>query len=82
MPENRKAPWRYLPKLGARLQIAFGDPQELNIALREKVGSWREDMKQGETNLKSVGEHHAELTAIVERAIDSLGSEVCKLRNK
>jgi hypothetical protein len=81
MPENRKAPWRYLPKLGAPLHIAFGDSQELNLALREKLESWRQDKKEGETNFKSVSAHHAELTAIVERAIDNLGSKVSKLRN-
>jgi hypothetical protein len=82
MPENRKAPWRYLPKLGAPLHIAFGDPQDLSLALREKLGSWSQDKKQEETNFKSVSAHHAELTAIVERAIDNLGNKVRTLKNK
>ena len=37
MPENRPLPWKYIPRLGCKLSITFGDPlsaQDIQVALR------------------------------------------------
>ena len=37
MPENRSFPWKYIPRLGVKLSITFGDPlspQDIQAALQ------------------------------------------------
>ena len=37
MPEGRSFPWKYIPKLGCKLSITFGEPllpEEIKVALR------------------------------------------------
>lgn len=82
MPEDRKAPWRYLPKLGAQIRITFGDPHETALALREARDAWRQERPAGVSDPKSLQTHHAELTAIIERSIDSLGHKARNLTDK
>lgn len=78
MPDDRKAPWKYIPKIGAKLQIAFDNPTELTHAIQKQ----REMRTQETSDPERVQAYHADLTAIVEHAIDSLGSKVAKLSDK
>jgi len=37
MPEHRSFPWKYIPRVGVKLSVTFGDPllpQDIQVALR------------------------------------------------
>jgi monolysocardiolipin acyltransferase len=72
MPEGRSFPYNYLPRLGKHLSVTFGDPvdpRELNKAL--------EDLRTSEsTNTDMVAKTRIEVTAVVHRAVETLGRSV------
>jgi len=56
MPEGRRAPWKYLPRPGARLSVTFGaplSPAVVRAAVSEESASasgmalWRDDDRDG-----------------------------------
>ncbi|KIJ70447.1 hypothetical protein HYDPIDRAFT_77501 [Hydnomerulius pinastri MD-312] len=74
MPEHRPFPYKYFPKMGIKLGVAFGDPipsEKLTAALsvlRRDRGS--------STHTEQMDQVRSEVTAIIQRAVENLGRKV------
>jgi monolysocardiolipin acyltransferase len=87
MPEGRRAPWKFLPRPGARLSVTFGAPLS-PAAVRAKMASgielelepWHDgEGKQQQSRQVKVGgevEVRIALTELVQRAVEGLGRQV------
>jgi monolysocardiolipin acyltransferase len=81
MPEGRQAPWKYLPRPGARLSVTFGTPVPpsavrgaLGIATREEVVSRvtaEVDMRQSKDRAARIA-----ITEVLQHAVEALGRQV------
>jgi hypothetical protein len=71
MPADRGFP-KFLPR-PAKLQVVFDKPDALTSALNVRRGLWKERHTSPPEKLRSF---HAELTAIVEHGLDSLGNRI------
>lgn len=68
MPEGRRFPWKYIPRLGVKLSVTFGEPlspEEIKAALRAL--SWEEDAQKPLHRARMPANSHAEK---VDRAVD------------
>jgi len=81
MPEGRPFPYNYLPRLGTRVSVTFGQPfpaeqfqKAMNSLPADKVAGLREN-PQGtiDTDIERV---RIEMTTIIHRAVESLGLSV------
>jgi len=72
MPTARGFP-RFLPR-PAELQIVFGKPDALTLDLDACRELWKHSLRTSPLN--EARALHAELTAIVERGLDSLGNRL------
>jgi hypothetical protein len=79
MPADRGFP-KFLPR-PAELQVVFDKPDTLTSALNARRGLWKEGLTD-HTSPPEIEGFHAELTAIVEHGLDSLGNRVPSLTNK
>jgi monolysocardiolipin acyltransferase len=90
MPEGRRAPWKFLPRPGARLSVTFGAPLS-PAAVRATMGSgtelglgqWHDgEVGQVKGEVDADAEAEAEvkvriaLTELVQRAVEGLGRQV------
>lgn len=66
MPEGRNFPYKYIPRPGARLSVNFGEP----MAQDEISSALSTNNNNDEARVR------AEVTAIVQRAVESLGRSV------
>jgi len=87
MPEGRRAPWKFLPRPGARLSVTFGAPLPA-AAVRATLGigqracgplhDW--DRKQRdrlvEVEAGAEVETRIAITELVQRAVEVLGRQV------
>ncbi|KAH8980638.1 hypothetical protein EDB86DRAFT_2813517, partial [Lactarius hatsudake] len=78
MPDSRHAPWRYLPRPGARLSVMFGTPASppavhgvLGTTMRSDVVPRKEEARRREDR-----EMRIALTEDVQRAVEALGRQV------
>jgi len=69
MPEGRRAPWKYLPRPGARLSVTFGAPLA-PAAVRATLGA------QQSEQAADVETTRIALTELVQLAVEDLGREV------
>lgn len=103
MPENRSFPYKYFPRLGIRLGVAFGDPipvEEITAALSASLitegsvesnlshglqsGGWvgrrvmqaEERFASGCEQKRHMDMMRSDVTAIVQRAVETLGRKV------
>lgn len=87
MPEGRRAPWKFLPRPGARLSVTFGaplSPAAVHATMAPGMGSWRdgEGMQQQQSGQVRVemeagaAEVRIALTKLVQRAVEDLGRQV------
>jgi len=70
MPEGRRAPWKFLPRPGARLSVTFGAPLS-HAAVRAAMASGMGGAK-AEAEVKV----RIELTELMQRAVEGLGRQV------
>ncbi|KAH9047188.1 acyltransferase-domain-containing protein [Lactarius hengduanensis] len=79
MPEGRHAPWKYLPRPGARLSVTFGAPVSPAAVLGALGTTTRSDVVPGEA-AEAQEERRREvriaLTEVVQRAVEALGRQV------
>ncbi len=86
MPEGRHAPWKYLPRPGARLSVTFGTPVP-PAAVRGALGTMtHEEIVPGAAAQAQAQEEKARqrkdrevriaLTEVVQRAVEALGRQV------
>ncbi|KAH9051590.1 acyltransferase-domain-containing protein [Lactarius deliciosus] len=79
MPEGRHAPWKYLPRPGARLSVTFGAPVS-PAAVHGPLGTeTRSDVVPGEAaegHEARRREVRIALTEVVQRAVEVLGRQV------
>ncbi len=92
MPEGRRAPWKYLPRPGARLSVTFGaplSPAVVRATISEELVSalgmtlWHDDGDGREQRSRRVNvDAEAEvkvriaLTELMQRAVEVLGRQV------
>ncbi|KAI9437910.1 acyltransferase-domain-containing protein [Lactarius psammicola] len=83
MPEGRHAPWKYLPRSGARLSVTFGTPvppaavrAALDMTTREEVVPGEAAQAQEEARRRKDREVRIALTEVVQRAVEALGRQV------
>ena len=80
MPEGRHAPWKYLPRPGARLSVTFGTPVP-PAAVRGALGTTTHEEVPG-TATEAESRQHKDrevriaLTEVVQRAVEALGRQV------
>jgi monolysocardiolipin acyltransferase len=81
MPEGRHAPWKYLPRPGARLSVTFGTPVSpavvrgaLGTATCEEVVSGA--AAEAEARRCKDKEVRIAVTEVVQRAVEALGRQV------
>jgi monolysocardiolipin acyltransferase len=84
MPEGRRAPWKYLPRPGARLSVSFGAPLP-HATVRAALGTcaggrWAQHRHRGEEvptrEAQAETEVRIALTELVQRAVEALGRQV------
>ncbi|KAI9439288.1 acyltransferase-domain-containing protein [Lactarius indigo] len=82
MPEGRNAPWKYLPRPGARLSVTFGAPVP-PAAVHGALGATKrsnvvpgEAAEAQETRRREDREVRIALTGVVQRAVEALGRQV------
>jgi len=82
MPADRGFP-KFLPR-PAKLQVVFDKPDTLTSALNAHRELWKERLidHTSPPEIERVRTLHAELTAIVEHGLHSLGDRVPSLANK
>jgi len=88
MPEGRRFPYKYMPRLGASLSVTFGDPLSSDEALRtlglaHRVIDGRRKMQPITsraipelTAAKEVDQIRSEITDVVRLAVVELGRKV------
>ncbi|KAH9016276.1 acyltransferase-domain-containing protein [Lactarius pseudohatsudake] len=79
MPEGRHAPWKYLPRPGARLSVTFGAPVSPAAVLGALGTTTRSDVVPGEAAEAQEArrrEVRIALTEVVQRAVEALGRQV------
>jgi monolysocardiolipin acyltransferase len=88
MPEGRRAPWKYLPRPGARLSVTFGEPlphASVRAVLGTRAGGlWPHrryhHRDEGEpvrgAEVDAEAEVRIALTELVQRAVEALGRQV------
>ena len=83
MPEGRHAPWKYLPRPGARLCVTFGTPVPpaavrcvLGTTMREEVPGAATEAEEEEEARRRKDKVHITLTEVVQRAVEALGRQV------
>ncbi|KAH9053058.1 acyltransferase-domain-containing protein [Lactarius vividus] len=80
MPEGRHAPWKYLPRPGARLSVTFGAPVPPAAVHDVLDATTRSDVVSGEVAEVQEEERQREvriaLTKVVQRAVEALGRQV------
>ncbi|KAF8260052.1 hypothetical protein EI94DRAFT_1612614 [Lactarius quietus] len=81
MPEGRHAPWKYLPRPGARLSVTFGTPIPPVAVLGVLGTTTRNGVGSGEAVVTEIGrrkdrEVRIALTEVVQRAVETLGRQV------
>lgn len=86
MPEGRAFPYKYLPRPGTQLSVTFGNPLPLD-EIKKALGmgddlSSPESTNRMENELnpddKEKARIRAEVTAIIQRAVESLGRSVTR----
>jgi len=83
MPEGRHAPWKYLPRPGARLSVTFGTPMP-PTAVRDALGTTHAEgpilgdaaKAREEARQRTDREVRIALTEVVQRAVEALGRQV------
>lgn len=73
MPEPRRV--KFIPRLGKRVSITFGDPIQPTNRVRDIVGQFRENREKG-SNLSSEKfdlETRIELTRYLQEEVEGLG---------
>jgi len=73
IPEGRHAPWKYLPRPGARLSVTFGTP--VPSAMVRSASTVTRDGAAEEQQRKD-REVRIALTDVVQRAVEALGRQV------
>lgn len=84
MPEGRPFPYKYLPRPGTQLSVTFGDPlplDEIKKTLGVGDGLTSPESTNGVDNElypddKEKARVRAEVTAFIQRAVESLGHSV------
>ncbi|KAH8981220.1 acyltransferase-domain-containing protein [Lactarius hatsudake] len=79
MPEGRHAPWKYLPRPGARLSVTFGapvSPAAVHGALGTTTRSDVIPQEAAEAQEARRREVRIALTEVVQRAVEALGRQV------
>jgi hypothetical protein len=79
MPADRS--FKYLPR-PASLQIVFEKSNTLTPALEKRRAIWNERLMHHRHAREKASSFHADLAAIVEHGLDSLGNRVHPLINK
>jgi monolysocardiolipin acyltransferase len=81
MPEGRHAPWKYLPRPGARLSVTFGTPVPpaavrgvLSLTMRGEIVSGA--VAEVEARRSKDREVRIAVTEVVQRAVEALGRQV------
>ncbi|KAG2336666.1 hypothetical protein BDR05DRAFT_942133 [Suillus weaverae] len=81
MPEHRSSPYKYFPRLGIQLGVAFGDP----ISVEEIAAALSAHSHAGERfapgwdameRKRQMDVMRSDLTAIIQRAVEALGRQV------
>ncbi|KAH9987961.1 hypothetical protein BJV77DRAFT_1061507 [Russula vinacea] len=73
--EGRRAPWKFLPRPGARLSVTFGaplSPAAVCATMASGTGLGLGPWRDGETEVKV----RVALTELVQRAVEGLGRQV------
>jgi len=70
MPEGRRAPWKYLPRPGARLSVTFGAPLA-RASVRATLGAQQSEVEQADVEKTRIA-----LTELVQRAVEDVGRQV------
>jgi len=81
MPEGRAFPYKYLPRIGARLTVTFGKPvphHELKEALSLKMPSKRNGATKAHGGVEQVYASlvRQKVTAVIHRHVEALGRSV------
>jgi monolysocardiolipin acyltransferase len=86
MPEGRSSPYKYLPRPGVRLSVTFGDPltsgdieKVFTAANVESPLPWDSETTRRKGSGYVQNEENktrAEVTALVQRAVESLGRSI------
>ena len=91
MPEGRRAPWKFLPRQGARLSVTFGAPLSpavvratMALASGMALAPWHDDGEGKEWSTGMPVEMDAEaevkvriaLTELMQHAVEDLGRQV------
>jgi monolysocardiolipin acyltransferase len=81
MPEGRHAPWKYLPRPGARLSVTFGAPVSPAVVRGALGTATREEVVSGaaaEAEARRIKDREVRIavTEVVQRAVEALGRQV------
>lgn len=83
MPEGRHAPWKYLPRPGARLSVTFGMPvspaavySALGTMTRDQVVPRAAAEAEVEAQRRKDRDVRIALTDVVQHAVEALGRQV------
>ena len=83
MPEGRHAPWKYLPRPGARLSVTFGTPvspaavySALGTMTRDQVVPRAAAEAEVEAQRRKDRDVRIALTDVVQHAVEALGRQV------
>ncbi|KDR83457.1 hypothetical protein GALMADRAFT_109958 [Galerina marginata CBS 339.88] len=81
MPEGRAFPYKYLPRIGARLTVTFGEPvpaHELKKALSLKKPPRRNGTTKARSGVEQViaPSVRKEVTAVIHRHVEGLGRSI------
>ncbi|KIM83916.1 hypothetical protein PILCRDRAFT_68581 [Piloderma croceum F 1598] len=81
MPEHRPFPWKYIPRLGVKLSITFGDPLSpedihtvLRTLMRERMT--REFNSTDTSRRREIDRVRSVVTAIVQQSVENVGRRV------
>ncbi|KAF9076524.1 acyltransferase-domain-containing protein [Rhodocollybia butyracea] len=74
MPEGRAFPFKYCPRIGARLSVTFGEPLPLNIhSIRDRI---IDEKHPHQTDIEVDARIRTDITATVHEAVLQLGRQV------
>lgn len=71
MPEGRKAPYKFKPRIGAELGITFGEPMDHGLFEGMLEENWK-----GTRNGKEVADVRIRVTEVLRLEVEKLGKRV------
>ncbi|KAJ8086203.1 Lyso-phosphatidylcholine acyltransferase [Marasmius tenuissimus] len=79
MPEERPFPFKYLPRIGARLTVSFGDPLPADAvsSLVDRISAAQREEQDPTRKIQLDVLVRTEITAMVHDAVEALGRSRC-----